>query len=191
MSELVLTAYDIRGYLREAFPAMRAAIYRGDLSQAKDVLALYDETLYAEYDIAGALLDNDYSWVFTDEVTDPAELDPNGEIIGLTYPLILSYYKPEVCQISLSETLFNLLLSTAYGHSSQVLRVEPGHREGLRAMWEVLGYLPPEAVGLLHEHCVRIKHEPSLHQVRQKIEALCQHLPRVIHSTFGLIIERE
>src|SRR5215813_4427150 len=92
LTELVFTAYDVKSYLREALPALRAAIYRGDLSQAKDVLALYDDTVYDEYELARVLVENDYSWVFTEEAADPEALDPEGSLVGLAYPLILVYH---------------------------------------------------------------------------------------------------
>src|SRR5439155_17988031 len=63
LTELVFTAFDLQGYVQEALPALKAAVYRGDLSQAKDVLALHDEPLYEEYDISQVLLEEDYSWI--------------------------------------------------------------------------------------------------------------------------------
>lgn len=84
MTELVLTAYDVQKYLQEALPALRAAIYRGDLSQAKDVLSLYDDTLYDEYDLSQELIEGDFSWVFTEHAADPDSMDPEGLLVGLT-----------------------------------------------------------------------------------------------------------
>src|SRR5690242_14346625 len=90
LSELVFTAYDVKNYLREALPALRAAIYRGDLSQAKDVLLLHDDTVYDEYELSRVLVEADYSWVFTPEAADPEVHDPEGTLVGLAYPLILA-----------------------------------------------------------------------------------------------------
>src|SRR5258706_12469196 len=100
LSEVVLNAYDVQKYLREALPALRAAIYRGDLSQAKDVLTLYDDTVYDEYELSQVLVENDYSWVFSEDA-DPETADPEGPLVGGAYPLILAYHHSELFHVDL------------------------------------------------------------------------------------------
>src|SRR5258708_33774322 len=78
LTELVFTAYDVKSYLREALPALRAAIYRGDLSKPKAGLALHDDTVYADYELSRVLVEVNYSWSLTDAAVVPEAFDLDG-----------------------------------------------------------------------------------------------------------------
>jgi hypothetical protein len=196
LSEIVLTAYDIQRYLREGLPAMRAAIYRGDLSQAKDVLILHDETIYGEYDLSQALVEDDYSWAFTEEAEDPESLDPDGTLIGLTYPLILAYHHPELFHARLGGAeLHNTYPFSEIGVNG--LTVQPGFREGLRTMWEIVGFLSPEATVMLQQYCKNALEKLSNGGQKTPdgtahlLTLLSHGLTSVIQHGYGLVIERD
>jgi len=188
LSELVFTAFDVQKYLQEALPALRAAIYRGDLSQAKDVLALYDEALYDEYDLSQDLIEDDFSWVFTEAAADSEAMDPEGSLVGLTYPLILLYHHPELFQIEVSKLDLDGVLDASQ------LAIQPGYREGLRAMWEIVGFITPEATRTLHQYCSTRAHEtvqqPSEEASRLLVE-MADGLKLVVEQGLGLVVERD
>jgi len=199
LTELVFTAYDVKSYLREALPALRAAIYRGDMSHAKDVLALYDDTVYDEYELARVLVENDYSWVFTEEAADPEALDPEGTLIGLAYPLILAYHHPDIFRMKIGGSdlpgLFPFVgsvISTA-ANSDDSLTVQPGYREGLRAMWEIVGFLTPESTVALRQYSLENGQNPSRRPIAaaRLLERIANELKPVIDLGYGLVIERE
>ena len=186
MSELVLTAYDIQNYLREALPALKAAIYRGDLSQAKDVLAQYDETIYDEYDLSQTLVENDYSGVFTEAAADPESVDPDGALIGLTYPLILAYHHPDLFHMRIGGSLGVKALEASRW------QIQPGFREGLRTMWEITGYLTPAKTAELKEYCLSVVRERQLSEpVLRLLGQLANGLEAVVNSQYGIVIERD
>jgi hypothetical protein len=200
LSELVLTAYDVQKYLREALPAMKAAIYRGDLSHAKDVLALYDDTIYDEYDLSIALVDDDYSWIFTPDAANTQEKDPPGTLIGLTYPLILAYHHPDVFRMVIggseldSILPFAATLDTAASNGSASVPIEPGFREGLRAMWEIIGFLTPEGTQTLQAYCQTHGYQKALSKsasAAKIVDRLANGLTKVIERGYGLVIERD
>ncbi len=199
MSELVLTAYDIEKYLREALPALKAAIYRGDLSQAKDVLALYDDTMYDEYDLSHALVEDDYSWIFTPDAANAHENDPEGTLVGLTYPLILVYHHPDLFRLVIGGSELNNILpfdanSIAASSNGSTAWVEPGFREGLRAMWEIVGFLTPDETKALQEYCRTAGREKALKKspwAVALIDRLANGLNSVIEQGYGLVIERD
>jgi hypothetical protein len=193
LSELALTAYDVQKYLREALPALRAAIYRGDLSQAKDVLTLYDDTVYDEYELSQALVENDYSWVFSEDASDPEAADPQGTLVGLVYPLILAYHHPELLHVGLRasglEKILPLNPQSANGNS---LPIQPGFREGLRAMWEIIGFLTPEATVELRDYCRKIiDQRQNSDNVLRHLQQIIDDLGQVVALGYGLVIERE
>jgi hypothetical protein len=194
--ELVITAYDIDNYLKEALPALRAAIYRGDLSHAKDVLSLYDDHLYGEYDLSQDLIDIDYSWIFTESAAEPDTLDPEGALVGLTYPLILAYHKPDLFRMVIggSEMQRILPLNGASGVDETAVPIQPGYREGLRAMWEIVGYITPESTRALHEYCLTAGRERALKRSESAARLLAQiadGLKAVIEQNLGLVVERD
>jgi hypothetical protein len=191
LSELVLTAYDINLYLREALPALRAAIYRTDLSQAKDILLLHEETIYEEYDVSQALIDNDYSWVFTEKAADPETQDPDGTLIGLTYPLILAYHHPDIFHVRIGGVdLKNVYPFSAIGTNK--LAVQTGYREGLRAMWEIVGFMTPEATHALFDACkAASKEQTHSKPISRLLEQITTGLRTVINKGYGLVIERD
>jgi len=195
LTELVLTAYDIDKYQHEALPALKAAIYRGDLSQAKDVLALYDDTIYDEYELSRALVEDDYSWVFTEQAADPAALDPEGTLVGLTYPLILLYHHPELFRAALGGSeLITLLPLTNAPDSDSVYKIQPGFREGLRAMWEIIGYLSPDATRALYDYCQTTGREKALAKSEgsaRLLERIASNLKSVVDRGMGLVVERD
>jgi len=195
LTELVLTAYDIDKYQQEALPALKAAIYRGDLSQAKDVLALYDDTIYDEYELSRALVEDDYSWVFTEQAADPAALDPEGTLVGLTYPLILLYHHPELFRAALGGSeLITLLPLTNAPDSDSVYKIQPGFREGLRAMWEIIGYLSPDATRALYDYCQTTGREKALAKSEgsaRLLERIASNLKSVVDRGMGLVVERD
>ncbi|MEP7284136.1 MAG: hypothetical protein ABI947_00045 [Chloroflexota bacterium] len=192
MPEFVLTAYDIRSYLNEALPALRAGIYRGDLSQAKDVLTIYDETIYDEYELSRVLIEDNYSWVFTEEAANPELRDPEGTLVGLAYPLILVYHHPDVFRVRLGGSELNSAVPFIGMDSTGELSVQPGFREGLRAMWEIVGYLTPESTVALYEYCIKAvekqSHTPGMRRVLKQI---ADGLQPVIARGYGLVIERD
>ncbi len=201
MAELSFTAYDVQAYLREALPALRAAIYRGDLSQAKDVLTLYDETIYGEYDLSLALVENDYSWVFTEAAADPEIHDPEGELIGLTYPLILAYHHVEIFHVIMGgselDSLFPFVRNVVSSNGTTdegVLAVQPGYREGLRALWEIVGYLTPAATVTLRQYCLDTIAEGAPSRSSGVIRILSEFakgLTQVTERGYGLVLERD
>jgi len=187
-----LTAYDVKSYLREALPAMRAAIYRADLSQAKDVLALYDENLYEEYDLSQILVDDDFSWVFTENATDPESNDPNGAIIGLTYPLILSYHHPEVFQVRLDTLEIHDILPVLNGGLSGMFAVQPGYKEGLRAMWEIVGFISPEDTASLRDYCWQaFGARTRTDRITKVLKQIADGLEVPVKRGYGLVVERD
>jgi hypothetical protein len=193
---LVITAYDIDNYLKEALPALRAAIYRGDLSHAKDVLSLYDDHLYGEYDLTQDLIDIDFSWIFTESAADPEALDPEGALVGLTYPLILAYHKPDLFRMVIggSEIQRILPLNGASGAEASVVPIQPGFREGLRAMWEIVGFVTPESTRALREYCLTTGREKALARSESAARLLAQvaeGLKAVVERNLGLVVERD
>ncbi len=202
MAEILLTAFDLNNYLREALPALRAAIYRGDLSQAKDVLLIHDDTIYDEYDLSLALVENDYSWIFTDKAANPEELDPEGTLVGLTYPLILAYHQPDLFRVKLGGSELTKLFpffpsATAQrpiGPTESAVNIQPGFREGLRTMWEIMGYLTPESTEALRQYCLKLRGEradlPPNGTVRL-LDQIASGLKVVVERGFGLVIERD
>ena len=196
LTELVITAYDIDTYLKEALPALRAAIYRGDLSQAKDVLLLYDDHLYGEYDLSQDLIDIDYSWIFTESAAEPETLDPEGALVGLTYPLILAYHRPELFRMVIggSEMQRILPLNGVSGAEESAVPIQPGFREGLRAMWEIVGFITPESTRALHEYCLTTGREKALARSESAARLLTQiadGLKAVVEQNLGLVVERD
>lgn len=194
MAELVLTAYDIQKYLREAFPALRAAIYRGDLSQAKDVLAVYDETVYGEWDLSQALIESDYSWVFTEKAADPETMDPEGTLVGLAYPLILAFHHPDLFRARLGGSDLTKIFPFSNGGSTDVASggvvVYPGYREGLRAMWEITGFLTPKSTQALRQYCLEISSQRTDGAARL-MGQMATGLKEVVDRGFGLVVERD
>jgi hypothetical protein len=197
LTELVFTAYDVKTYLREALPALRAAIYRGDLSQAKDVLSLYDDTVYDEYELSRVLVENDYSWVFTEEAADPEAHDPEGTLVGLAYPLILAYHHPDVFRMKIGGSelagLFPFVGSANSNASANGLAVQPGYREGLRAMWEIVGFLTPESTAALRQYSLEANRDSMQRPVGiiRLLERIASGLVPVVERGYGLVIERE
>ena len=208
MSELVFTAYDINTYLREALPALKAAIYRADLSKAKDVLAVYDDTLYDEWALNDMLVGEDYAWVFTDAALDSGERDPDGALMGLTYPLILAYHHPEVVRIVMGgseldriDKILPFVHVEAYNPVQPVSSVSvntdrvvilPGFKEGLRTMWEIVGYISPEGTAALRDHCLSHSTAPyKIPGTARLLERFAEGLRPAITLGYGLVIERE
>jgi hypothetical protein len=198
LTELVFTAYDVKTYLREAFPALRAAIYRGDLSQAKDVLALYDDTVYDEYELSRALVENDYSWVFTEAAADPEGRDPEGSLVGLAYPLILAFHHPDIFRVKLGGSELTSLFPFASSVISDAavpangVAIQPGYREGLRAMWEIVGFLTPESTAALRQYCLDPNHHAAQSfATKRLLERMGSGLAPVVDLGYGLVIERE
>jgi hypothetical protein len=187
LSELILTAYDLRGYLAEAFPAIRAAIYRGNLSPARDLLALHDESIYDEYALSEALVETDYSWIFTSDAENADELDEESVLVGLTYPLILIYHQPDVFRMVIGGTA----LSDAIPMLGNGEIVQDGFREGLRAMWEITGVITPESVRALRDYCNAAIADPARSMHAPLLERLSKGLTRVVDRGFGLVLERE
>jgi hypothetical protein len=198
LTELVLTAYDVQRYLREALPALRAAIYRGDVSQAKDVLALYDDALYDEDALSQALIGQDYSWVFTEDAVDAEVRDPRGTLVDLIYPLILVYQQPDLFQVEVTE-LDGVIpiwhfLATGELDVPGVAPVQPGFREGLRAMWEIVGFLTPEATQALWQYCATAGLDRARNRSEETarlVEDMAEGLQAVVEHGLGLIIERD
>jgi hypothetical protein len=198
LTELVLTAYDVQKYLQEALPALRAAIYRGDVSQVKDVLALYDDRLYDEDALSQALIEQDYSWVFTEDAADPEAMDPQGTLVDLIYPLILVYQQPDLFQVEVSELegIFPIRHFMATGEFGVpgVAPVQPGFREGLRAMWEIVGFLTPEATRALQQYCATAgldRAQARSEEAARFVEEMAEGLQAVVERGLGLIIERD
>lgn len=199
MTELVFTAYDVKTYLREALPALRAAIYRGDLSQAKDVLALYDDTVYDEYELSRVLVENDYSWVFTEAAADPEECDPEGTLVGLAYPLILAYHHPDIFRVKLGGLELTSLFPFAGSIASDApvpangIAIQPGYREGLRAMWEIVGFLTPESTAALRQYCLEAGSNGTQRSLatQRLLERIGNGLTPVVERGYGLVVERE
>jgi hypothetical protein len=200
LTELVLTAYDVQKYLQEALPALRAAIYRGDLSQAKDVLSLYDDTLYDEYDLSQELIEGDFSWVFTEHAADPDSMDPEGLLVGLTYPLILVYHHPELFRVVLGGSELQGALpflkhpTPPQPSGNPALAVQPGFREGLRAMWEIVGFITPEGTKALQCYCAAASQENAPARpaaVSRLLAQLAEGLKAVVERGFGLVVERD
>jgi hypothetical protein len=204
--ELIFTAYDIQTYHREALPALKAAIYRANLAPARDVLALHDDTLYDEYELSQVLVDADYNWVFTVAAGDPEGMDPEGALVGLAYPLILLYHQPDVFRMTLGGPELDKILpfgeylnrpapqdSDAF-ISESGLKIEPGFREGLRLMWEIVGYLTPDDVCALQIFCATTGRERALKRsegAARVVSRLAESLKAVTDRGLGLVIERE
>lgn len=208
MTELVFTAYDVNLYLREALPALKAAIYRADLSKAKDVLAVYDDTLYDEWALSEALVDGDHSWVFTETAAEPGDLDPDGTLIGLIYPLILTYHHPEVVRIVLGGSELNNLdkvlpfvrvvpysgpqTPEPVSADNEHVQILPGFREGLRTMWEIVGYISPEGTAALRDHCLAyIAGQNKVPAITRLLKRLAETLKPAVDLGYGLVIERD
>jgi hypothetical protein len=188
LTELVFTAFDVQKYLQEALPALRAAVYRGDLSQAKDVLALYDEALYGEYDLSEVLLEDDHSWIFTEVAADSEAMDPEGDLVGLTYPLILLYHRPELFQLEVGKAEFDRMFDAAQ------VSIQPGFREGLRAMWEIVGFIPPEGTRALQAYCSTTGRERAVQQsdeTARMVAEMADGLKLVVEQGLGLVVERD
>ncbi len=186
MTELVFTAFDVQKYLQEALPALRAAVYRGDLSQAKDVLALYDEALYDEYDLTQVLIEEDYSWIFSEAAANAEAMDPEGLLVGLTYPLILLYHHPELFQMEVGKLEQDRVIDPAQ------LPIQSGYREGLRAMWEIVGFVTPEATKSLQAYCSTTGHERAQsEEINRMVAELADGLKLVVEQGLGLVLERE
>jgi hypothetical protein len=195
LAELVLTAFDIQKYLREAFPALRAAIYRGDLSQAKDVLAVYDETIYGEWDLTQVLVEVDYSWVFTEKAADPEAMDPEGTLVGFAYPLILAFHHPDVFRARLGGSDLSKIFPFTNGPSpdntsSDGIVVYPGYREGLRAMWEITGFLTPQSTEALRQYCQQVGSQRNDSTARL-MGQMAAGLKAVVDQGYGLVLERD
>ena len=201
MAELVLTAFDIQKYLREAFPALRAAIYRGDLSQAKDVLIIYDETVYGEWDLTQALIEDDYSWIFTEKAANPETMDPEGTLVGLAYPLILAFHHPDVFRVRLGGSDLARIFPFTNGGSPDTtssgwpglsggIVVYPGYREGLRAMWEITGFLTPQSTEALRQYCLQISSQRTDSTARL-LGQIAAGLKEVVDHGYGLVVERD
>ncbi len=198
LTELALTAYDIRTYLSEALPALRAAIYRSNLAPAKDVLAVYDDTLYDEHDLSEALAEGDHSWIFTENAIDSERLDPEGRLVGLTYPLILTYQHPDVFRMIVGGSEFKesvFIISAPqtdlFGLPGTVSLIQPGFREGLRAMWEIIGYISPEGTAVLRETALAAARSSGPNGINWLLERLAEGLRPVIERGYGLVLERE
>ncbi len=195
MAELVLTAFDIQKYLREAFPALRAAIYRGDVSQAKDVLAVYDETIYGEWDLTQALIEDDYSWIFTEKAANLETMDPEGTLVGLAYPLILAFHHPDVFRVRLGGTDLAKIFPFTNGGSADTtssggIVVYPGYREGLRAMWEITGFLTPQSTEALRQYCLQVSSQRTDSTARL-MGQMAVGLKEVVDHGYGLVVERD
>jgi hypothetical protein len=198
LTELVLTAYDIRMYLSEALPALRAAIYRSNLAAAKDVLALYDDTLYDEHDLYDALAEGDHSWIFTESAIDSERLDPDGRLVGLTYPLILTYHHPDLFRMIVGGSEFGAAALAddkpqvdLPGLPGTQNLIQPGFREGLRAMWEIVGYISPEDTAALRETALAAVRSSGANGISRLLERLAEGLKPVIEHGYGLVLERE
>jgi hypothetical protein len=199
LTQLVLTAYDITAYLSEALPALKAAVYRSNLSPARDVLVAYNESLLNEWDLNDLLPDSDFRWIFTEECAQIDMLDPDGDLVGLTYPLIMLYHHPDVLRLpvpggELDDALpfpndFERGLPGLPGSDGLV---EPGFTEGLRTMWEIVGYLSVERTRQLHRLCVETAHNTPLQTAWARAVAhLANALDGVVQRGYGLIVERE
>ncbi len=188
MTEFVLTAFDLGKYLQEALPALKAAIYRGDLSQVKDILSLYDDTLYGENNLSQTLIEDDYSWVFTEVATDLEKMDPQGALVDLMYPLILVYHHPELFQMEVESRELEGVLDLS------VLSIQPGFREGLRAMWEITGFVSPEATRTLYDYCMTTRREKAAQrseEAQRLTEEIEEGLRAVVERGMGLVVERD
>jgi hypothetical protein len=205
LAELILTAYDTKNYVREALPALKAAIYRADLSQARDVLAMHDDTLYDEYELSRVLVDDDFSWAFS--AADPESMDPAGVLVGLTYPLILAYHLPDVMRMTLGGPELDKILPFAgymaaggahamdtYIDADTGLTIQPGYREGLRGMWEIMGYMTPDDVSALRAFCRGEGRERAGRRSEgavRLLDRLGEGLKGVTEKNLGLVLERE
>ena len=197
MTELLLTAYDINGYLAEALPALKAAIYRGNLAPAKELLVQHDAAVYGEYDLMQLLGVDDLSWLFTEQVSQPERFDPDGALIGLTYPLILAYHRPETFRMIIGGSEFKDALPFLDDYQMGLPGipgteglVQPGYNEGLRAMWEIVGYIGPRATAALREYCLSTVPDASP-IVGRLLTKLANGLIAVIQQGYGLVVERD
>jgi hypothetical protein len=196
---LILTAYDVDGYLNEALPALKAAIFRSNLSPAKDVLAIRNEILIGEWDLNEALSNEDYSWLLTEASMELEDRDPEGVIVGLTYPLILAYYQPDVFRLALESAELSAMLPFPLDFTAGLPglpgtegMVQPGFREGLRTMWEIVGFIMPEQTQLLHTQCVELSEQtPTRPLWTRDAMRLAEGLSPVVEQRLGLVVERE
>ena len=199
MTQLVLTAYDLDRYLSEALAALKAAVFRSNLSPAKDVLATYNETLVDEWNLNDMLPDSDYRWIFTDECADIEHLDPEGDLVGLTYPLILLYHHPEVLRLNvpgaeLDDALpfppnFDAGLPGLPGTDGLI---QTGYPEGLRTMWEIVGYITPADVRKVQQVCLNVAATATgAGSWTRALSRMADGLNNVIQHGYGLVIERE
>jgi hypothetical protein len=199
VGHLTLTAYDLDAYVSEALPALKAAIFRSNLAPAKDVLALKNEALLNEWDLTDALANEDYSWLFTDACAEIESRDPDGLIVGLTYPLILAYQQPDVFRLTLEGGEVNpaLPFPTDFvaglpGLPGTEGIVEAGFREGLRAMWEIVGYIAPEQTKSLQLHCLDLAEQtPTRPLWSRDAMRLAEGLKGVVERGLGVVVERE
>ncbi|MBX3064642.1 MAG: hypothetical protein KF726_16795 [Anaerolineae bacterium] len=199
MGHLILTAFDIKSYLNEALPAMKAAIFRGNLSPAKDVLAIRNEALLGEWDLNDALANEDYSWLFTERSAQVEDHDPDGLIVGLTYPLILAYHQPDLLRLPLESAELNPALPFPADFSTGIPGlpgtegiVQAGFQEGLRAMWEIVGYVSPEDTRALHTQCLTLAEQtPTRAAWTRDAMKLTEGLNEVLRRGYGLVVERE
>lgn len=199
LTQLVLTAYDIEAYMQEALPALKAAIYRCNLSPAKDLLATHDDMLVDEWHLNDILPGADHSWIFTDACVDVEAHDPAGDLINLTYPLILLYHHPDLCRLTVPGAEFDDTLPFPADFGTGLPGVpgsdgliQPGYREGLRAMWEIVGFVGVEDTRRLQQVCAALAEHPSTQPLMARgLARLAQSLTMVVQQGFGLVLERE
>ena len=70
--------------------------------------------------------------------------------------------------------------------------IQAGFEEGLRAMWEIVGYISPANSQTLRDVCQQLlDNAPARTPRTRMIERLAQGLNRVIQQGYGLVVERE
>ncbi|HLY25617.1 MAG TPA: hypothetical protein VKQ72_04715, partial [Aggregatilineales bacterium] len=148
-----------------------------------------------------SLVENDYSWIFTEAAASPEIHDPKGELVGLTYPLILAYHHPDVFHFIIGgsevENAFPFVRNVANGNSLSdegALAVQPGYREGLRALWEIVGYFTPMGTVALRQYCLATIAEgapPKPSGIRRILGGFANGLSGVIERGYGLVLERD
>jgi hypothetical protein len=127
-------------------------------------------------------------------------LDPEGTLVGLTYPLILAYQQPELFRVKLGGSeltkLFPFFASATAlrGPTDAAIAIQSGFREGLRAMWEIVGYLTPESTEALRQYCLTLRTEredlPPNGTIRV-LDQIVNGLNVVVERGLGLVIERD
>src|SRR6185295_13833329 len=133
-----------------------------------------------------SLIEDDHSWVFTEAAADSEAMDPQGSLVGLTYPLILLYHHPDLFQMEVGKRELDSVLDPSH------LAIQPGYREGLRAMWEIVGFVMPEATKTLQEYCSTTGHEPSALRSEETTRLLIEMadgLKLVVEQGLGLVVE--